>query len=276
MPQRLQSSAACWHVRGPRGAATWSTGRLSRSGGLAECGAAPSSLSACTSPRASAAARPALPWPDCQRLVHLEPPHVEPVRGPGHEEVRDAVAGLVRELAGTLVVGLEPAHPVPQDECIVLAQALDVAHFEAPLFTGAQGEVDGHQLALEDVSIQDAGPALGPGGGGVADAVVEKDGARAQEVAPPHAPPRAGSSGSGLGLQPLGDGERDHGQAGAGHGSELGGGEGHEREEGGGGEGEDGSGVQDPPAATAPTSQGESQARRGAASIGGGTARCTS
>lgn len=65
-----------------------------------------------------------------QHLVDIEPARFETVGGPGHVEPPFAVRHRVGGANHILLPGFQTPYPVPEGKCIVLAQALHIAHLE--------------------------------------------------------------------------------------------------------------------------------------------------
>src|SRR5215211_2687455 len=117
-------------------------------------------------------------------LMYLQPSRLEAERRPRHEQAPDARAGAPHFGDSLVPASLEVPDPGAQRESVVLAQILDVAHFEAGLVDHRNNVADLMQLAIgEDVAVDEASPSEGPPlPRGPGDAVVEEAAAGLQQA----------------------------------------------------------------------------------------------
>ncbi len=86
---------------------------------------------------------PAVRGPDRQDLVDADAVALEGERGGRHVQTPHARPALPGELGGACPVGLQVGHPAAQGERVVLADDLDVTHFEPGALQLGHGGADG-------------------------------------------------------------------------------------------------------------------------------------
>src|SRR6185312_15330271 len=80
----------------------------------------------------------------------------ERVRGCRHVQPPYAVRLLAHERHGRITSMLQPSHPVPEGERVMLAQRLDIARLEAGALAAAHGCFERHELAIrKDVALDE-------------------------------------------------------------------------------------------------------------------------
>src|SRR6185312_700579 len=117
-----------------------------------------------------------------QRLKDAQTPRRKALCAAGHIEPPCAIALLARGRDGRFAVGFQTGHPRTQGARVVLAQALDVAHFEARALGDAERVRHRHELAVgEDEALHKAaGASTSAAVALVGDTVVEEQPAGTQ------------------------------------------------------------------------------------------------